>query len=48
MTTYNILTIGTSLEPKLAGRFNIADTENFFDRLEETLAVAISKTAKVA
>lgn len=39
MTTYNILTIGASLEPKLAGRFNIADTENFLDRLEETLYI---------
>lgn len=33
MTTYNILTIGTSLEPKLA------NTENFLDRLEETLYI---------
>lgn len=39
MTTYNILIIGASLEPKLAGRFNIADTENFLDRLEETLYI---------
>ena len=39
MTTYNILTIGTSLESKLAGKFNVADTENFLDRLEETLYI---------
>ena len=39
MTTYNILTIGASLEPKLAGKFNIADTENFLDRLEEVLYI---------
>lgn len=40
MTTYNILTIGTSnSEPKLAGKFNVADTENFLDRLEETLYI---------
>ena len=39
MTTYNILTIGASLEPKLASKFNIADTENFLDRLEEVLYI---------
>lgn len=40
MTTYNILTIGASnSEPKLAGKFNVADTENFLDRLEETLYI---------
>ena len=40
MTTYNILTIGTSnSEPKLAGKFNVADTETFLDRLEETLYI---------
>ena len=39
MTTYNILTIGASLEPKLTGKFNVANTENFLDRLEETLYI---------
>lgn len=40
MKTYNILTIGTSnSEPKLAGKFNVANTENFLDRLEETLYI---------
>ena len=40
MTTYNILTISAyNPTPKLAGKFNIADTENFLDRLEETLYI---------
>ena len=40
MTTYNIFTIGASnSEPKLAGKFNVADTEKFLDRLEETLYI---------
>lgn len=40
MTTYNIITIGTSNSiPKFAGKFNVADTENFLDRLEETLYI---------
>ena len=40
MTTYNILTISVyNPTPKLAGKFNIADTENFLDRLEETLYI---------
>lgn len=40
MTTYNIITVGTSNPiPKFAGKFNVADTENFLDRLEETLYI---------
>lgn len=40
MATYNIFTIGASnSEPKLAGKFNVADTEKFLDRLEETLYI---------
>lgn len=48
MTTYNILTIGTSSAPKLAGKFNIADTENFLDRLEETLYILFELEPKSA
>lgn len=40
MTTYSIITIGTSNPiPKFAGKFNVANTENFLDRLEETLYI---------
>ena len=44
MTTYNILTISVyNPTPKLAGKFNVADTENFLDRLEETLYILFEK-----
>lgn len=40
MTTYNILTISIyNPTPKPAGKFNVAGTENFLDRLEETLYI---------
>ena len=40
MKTYNILTIEPPCsDQKLAGKFNVADNENFLDRLEETLYI---------